>query len=271
MSVAKTKEHYQALLPFTVDENQKEIISLLMEHGSSRKVAEITGKYATNVRRMVRRVEQRAAKMGHSPEADALGLAPEGYMVKGKSTYYDKDGAVRAQWVKTNIDAEKQYQIMKDVVDELMEGVKPLPPIAPPVTQPEQHLLNIYTMTDTHIGMLAWGKETGTDWDLNIAEQTLTACFADMVKRSPDADTCVIAQLGDWLHYDSLEAMTPTSGHVLDADSRAGKMVAVACRVFESLVDMALAKHNKVVLLIAEGNHDLYGSLWLRTMFARLY
>jgi hypothetical protein len=271
MSSVKPEEHYKSLLPFAVDATQRELLETMIEHKTSRAAAEVLGKYPTNVRRSIRRIEQRAAKMGHSPEADKAGLAPEGYMVKGKSTYYDKDGAVRGQWVKTNVDAEKQLQIMRDVVDELTENVRPKPVPAHPTLKTKSDLLNLYTMTDSHIGMLSWGKETGKDWDLEIAEATLTGCFKDMVDRAPAADTAVIAQLGDWLHYDSLDPMTPTSGHVLDADSRAGKMVAVACRALESLVDMALEKHSKVILVIAEGNHDLYGSLWLRTMFRRLY
>jgi hypothetical protein len=36
-------------------------------------------------------------------------------------------------------------------------------------------------------------------------------------------------------------------------------------------VQRALAKHDRVKLLIAEGNHDLASSVWLRHMFAALY
>jgi hypothetical protein len=270
--IQKTVEHYTQLRAYAYDDAQRAMLDCIIKNdGVVARAAEELGRKETNIYRSVRNMEARAAKAGHSPEADAVGHAPEGYIVKGKSTFYDSDGNIRSQWVKTAIDRDKEIEIIREVVDELTSGIRPLPQLPPPVTKRDEDLLNLYTMTDVHIGMLAWGKETGQDWDLDIAEKTLTACFSDMVRRAPEAEQCVIAQLGDWLHYDGLDALTPTSGHILDADSRAGKMVAVACRTLEALVDMALMKHNKVKLVIAEGNHDLYGSLWLRTMFRRLY
>jgi hypothetical protein len=120
--------------------------------------------------------------------------------------------------------------------------------------------------------MLAWHKEGGEDWDLNIAERTLVGCFEQMVKSSPEASTCVVAQLGDFLHYDSaLSAVTPQSGHSLDADGRMPKMVKTAIRILRTVVDRALKKHQTVVLLLAEGNHDISSSVWLRAMFQALY
>ena len=34
---------------------------------------------------------------------------------------------------------------------------------------------------------------------------------------------------------------------------------------------MALSKHDDVVVLMAEGNHDMVGSVWLRSLFDALY
>lgn len=260
----------EALLPYVETDSQREVFEGIIAHGSVQQYAKQEGRLATNIYRAIKVVQGYAARKGFAPDNDMHHPVAEGYKVKGTSTLYDADGAVKIQWVKTDEDREKAVEVMREVVDAITKDVNPLPPLVAPANL-EEGLLNVYTMTDCHIGMLAWGRETGKDWDLDIAEQTLTSCFADMVRRSPKAKSCVIAQLGDWLHYDSLEAMTPTSGHVLDADSRAGKMVGVACRVLEKLVDMALCRHEEVHLLIAEGNHDLYGSLFMRTMFRRLY
>lgn len=263
-------QQLEALIPFAATENQAEMLQGIVDHGSVAAYANYKGIATTNLYSTIRKLKACAAKKGHAPEHDMHHTVPDGFKVKGTSTLYDRDGEVKIQWVKTNEDRDRAVEIMREVVETITEDVDPLPPFPPPQAV-EDDLLNVYTMTDCHIGMLAWGRETGKDWDLGVAERTLTSCFADMVRRSPKASECVIAQLGDWLHYDGLQAITPTSGHVLDADSRAGKMVGVACRVLERLVDMALAKHSKVRLLIAEGNHDLYGSLFLRTMFRRLY
>jgi hypothetical protein len=48
-------------------------------------------------------------------------------------------------------------------------------------------------------------------------------------------------------------------------------MVEVAIRILRRVVDFALARHARVVVLIAEGNHDMASSVWLRHMFRALY
>ena len=35
-----------------------------------------------------------------------------------------------------------------------------------------QDNLTLYTLTDYHLGMMAWEDEGGRNWDLNIAEET---------------------------------------------------------------------------------------------------
>jgi hypothetical protein len=49
------------------------------------------------------------------------------------------------------------------------------------------------------------------------------------------------------------------------------KMVKTAIRILRTVVAKALEKHQKVVLLLAEGNHDISSSVWLRAMFQALY
>jgi hypothetical protein len=146
--------------------------------------------------------------------------------------------------------------------------VKPLP--APKGHQAEE-LCNLYTLTDCHVGMRAWARETGADWDLAIAEKTLVGAVRHMIAAAPPAATGIVAQLGDWLHFDSLSATTPTSGHVLDADSRFGKVVETSVRILRTVIDLALQRHRKVVVLMAEGNHDLASAVWLRHVFRLLY
>jgi hypothetical protein len=121
------------------------------------------------------------------------------------------------------------------------------------------------------VGAYAWGKETGADWDLSIAERDVTGAVRHLLEACPKAGTCVIAQLGDFLHQDGLAAVTPTSGHQLDSDSRFSKVVQVAIRILRATVDMALERHQRVVVLVAEGNHDLASSVWLRHLFSLLY
>jgi hypothetical protein len=81
----------------------------------------------------------------------------------------------------------------------------------------------------------------------------------------------VFCQLGDFLHWDGMDAVTPASKHLLDADTRFQKLVRVAIRVIRRVIDLLLRKHEEVVVLMAEGNHDPASSIWLREWLHALY
>jgi hypothetical protein len=249
---------------------QLEYIEAIEKHGGIRKACRAEGWHRSGVSASLERLRIRAARNSIS-QHDYTKAVPEGYAIKGVSQYIDKDGKVAGQWVKTNQDAQAQAEAMKAAVEAMCEEIPKLGAVVPPMGT-YGNLCNVYTLTDSHVGMLAWHKEGGADWDLNIAEKTLVGCFAQMVNSSPAAGTCVIAQLGDFLHYDSsLAPVTPQHGHILDADGRMPKMVKFAIRILRTVIDMSLAKHEKVVVLLAEGNHDMTSSVWLRAMFQALY
>jgi len=66
-------------------------------------------------------------------------------------------------------------------------------------------------------------------------------------------------------------ATTPTSGHLLDQDGTPAQMIDLSIECMDYLITEALRTHEKVIVVIAQGNHDLYSALWLRKMFVRLY
>jgi len=219
---------------------------------------------------------RQAQLSGLMPQVQALlggasNSPPEGYKLKGTSTLVDADGVARLQWVKTDASLEKLRAAQQAAFEAMCEELKPLPPVKLLVTKPERDLLNLFTLTDTHIGMLAWDKESGEDWNLSIAERCLVENLARLIAAAPDAEVGILNQLGDFLHFDSLTPMTPTSKHILDADSRYQKVVQVAVRVLRRSIDLMLEKHKTVHVKIMEGNHDPAGSVWLRVMFTHLY
>ncbi len=212
----------------------------------------------------------RLARQGWSPEHDMTKTVPDGFHLKGTSTLYDEDGKPKLQWVKTSIDHERQEQLMLEAVKAMAAEIQPSAALPLPA-HTNAKLLNCYVITDYHMGAKAWGEETGADWDTQIAEQLLVDWFGAAIAQSPDAAIGVFAQLGDFLHWDGIQAVTPTSGHVLDADTRFQKLIRVAIGAIRRITAMLLLKHERVILLMAEGNHDLASSMWLREMFAALY
>lgn len=251
-------------------EAQRRYIDAVNQTGSYNKAAKALGFDIKTVHQGVQRVITKAAMQGYSPKHDMVRPVPPGFLAKGVSTYYNKDGKPTGQWVKSSLDQEKLMAALREAAEAMAEDLPRMQPIKPPTIKAPD-LLNVYTLTDCHVGMLAWHKEAGADWDLVIAERTLTGCFSEMVRASPHADIGFVNQLGDFLHSDGLLPVTPTSGHVLDQDGRYPKLVATAVRILRSVIDMALKKHPRVIVLLAEGNHDMASSVWLRCMFRALY
>jgi hypothetical protein len=195
---------------------------------------------------------------------------PEGYRIKGVSTLYGDDGALKLQWVKSQVDPEA----MRAAIDAALRVMGESIPRAKPVKAPGhcvEHLLSCYVITDYHLGMLSWHEETGADWDTAIAEDLLVAWFESAIAKAEPAKRAVLAQLGDFLHWDGLDAVTPASKHLVDADTRFQKLVRVGIRALRRVIAMLLAKHDHVHLVMAEGNHDPASSIWLREWFAVLY
>ena len=191
--------------------------------------------------------------------------------VIGKSTCRNAKGGIVLEWTKTDRAKEDTLKALRIAVDTLKEEVKPIKSVAKPLLFDNDNLLNQYTLTDYHLGMMSWGEETGDDWDLKLAEDTLVKFFEAAIATSPRANECIFAQIGDFLHWDGLDAVTPASKHVLDADSRFTKLVRVAIRVIKRVINMLLNKYQVVNVLMAEGNHDPASSVWLRELLHSLY
>lgn len=259
----------EGLKQFATD-RQVEIIEAVNAHGSLRSAAKVLGVNHKTLHRAIIAVKKRAQSRGYSPEHDFIRPVPEMFVAKGVSTYYNKDGKPTGQWVKANIDNQKRLQAIEAAIAALCEDVPRIEPSAAPRIA-NAALATVYTLTDSHVGMLSWHRESGEDWDLDIAERVLTGCFQAMIDASPQSAVGIVNQLGDFLHSDGLLPVTPTSGHVLDQDGRFSKVVEVAVRILRSVVSMALARHGKVIVLMAEGNHDMASSVWLRVLFKALF
>ena len=252
---------------------QAEYLDALHKYGSGRKAGDALGVNKSCINDALLAVKHKAALQGYSPDHAMQHTVPDGYVVKGVSTYYDKAGKPSAQWVKSSVDQERQAAIMREACEAMAETLpRVLPTVAPLSTNDK--LANLYTLTDSHVGMLISkddNLDANGDWNLAIAESTLIGCFEHMVNVSPAAKVGIVAQLGDWLHSDGLEACTPTSKNALEQDGRFPQVVKAAVRILRHVVNFALARHEQVVVLLAEGNHDLASSVWLRAMFQALY
>lgn len=197
-------------------------------------------------------------------------LIPAGQKLRGVSTLYDADGNAKLQWVKTKEDLDRTLEIIRETADALKADIpKEIP--APFKGQSDKELLSWYILTDYHIGQMSWAGECGEEWDTDKSCKFLVAWFQKAIAAAPASEVGVLCQLGDFLHFDGLEAVTPTSKHVLDADTRYANVVGCAIKAIRIIISMMLKKHKRVHIIMAEGNHDMASSVWLRALFADKY
>jgi transposase-like protein len=193
-----------------------------------------------------------------------------GNAVVGTSTLY-KDGEVVLEWIKTGTGKDELEQRIRDAFAALKDTIPKAKPTGPTKAKRPQDLMNVHILTDYHLGSKAWREEAGEDWDLSLAEDLLVRWFTRAIEDAPPAAVGVLAQLGDFLHWDGYDAVTPASKHLLDADTRFQKLVRVAIRTTRRIVGMMLKKYDRVHLIMADANHDPASGAWLREMFAAFY
>jgi len=252
-------------------ERQAEVIDALNRAGGYRAASRALGIDRQAIRKAVKACERKAGLAGYAPGVGVNRPLPEHLKLKGTSALVDeRTGETLVQWYKSTEDRDALLTIIRETAQALREDIPPAEPVPAP-TRADPNLLSNYVITDYHFGMLSWAEETGADWDTDIAEDMLYRWFASAASLTPDSERAVLANIGDFLHYDSLEAVTPTQGHILDADTRYPRLVRAAVRALRRVVALLLTKHAHVHLLMAEGNHDLASSVWLRETMAVLY
>ncbi len=181
---------------------------------------------------------------------------PEGHAIKGMSTYLGPQGEVRGQWVKTDQEKQKAWELFWSAAKGATERYRGIASrkVAPKVS--DSKLLALYPLGDPHIGLLAWAPETGQNFDTRIAARELFGVVDMLVERTPRAHTGILANLGDFFHAEDDKQQTPASGHKLDVDGRSAKVDEIGFMLLRRMIDRLLERHRKVVVINVPGNHD---------------
>jgi hypothetical protein len=227
----------------------QEAMQAFKQHGSKTAAADALGvNRGTYNHRLMRAI---AAGL----DEDIVHAAPAGHVVKGVSTQYSGDGTIISQWVKTKA-GQPSFEEITEAIAGAFEEYRGTAEIAEPPVSSEPELATVYPLADWHIGLLAWHREVEQDWDLTIAEAAIGKAMERLVARSPASETAVVLGLGDLLHADNYDNMTARSGHKLDVDGRYPKVLKVATKLVVHTIELALRKHQTVIVRLLPGNHD---------------
>ncbi len=191
-----------------------------------------------------------------SDDPPAFAAVPEGHLISKVSTLLDAQGKVRAQWLQAPKDEQTQWDQFWAACERNAKAYKG---VADPVTAPasnDAETCTVYPLGDPHIGMLSWAKETGQDFDLKIAQRDLAQAVDLLVDRAPASAIAILANVGDFFHAEGDDQKTPTGGNKLDCDTRWMKITDVGFNIMRHLIDRLLAKHELVHVVNVPGNHD---------------
>lgn len=254
------------LKEFATDK-QIEYINAVNKYGGIRQASEALKVFDSTVRRGIESVKKKAAIRGFAPENDMTRIVPSPFVVKGISTYYNKDGKPSGQWVKSQVDADKREEAIREFMETMVADIKGLAPIIPTPQLSNDDLMAIYPMGDPHFGMYAWWEEVGEDFDIKIAEDLTCGAIDRLVNSAPNAKTALLLNLGDMFHADNQQNVSK-SGHQLDVDGRWAKVQQVGLRAMLHCIKRLLEKHEKVIFRINKGNHDGHSSYALALMIS---
>ena len=238
------------------NDREREYLAAVSEHGSQREAARKLGVASSTISRAICAVERRAARAGYSPQHDMTHVVPDGFRVRGVSTYYDNDGKPRGQWVKSAVDSNRAEEIAREAIAVLSEEVRGLAPLTAPPEQVYSDILCVYPFGDPHVGLYTWARECGASFDLEIGRSLTTGAVDRLVSSAPAAETGILLLLGDVFHMNDQRNVTPGHGHQLDVDSRFVKVLQVGIETYRHAVLRALEKHKRVVVKCIAGNHD---------------
>lgn len=196
----------------------------------------------------------RSRSVVQKPETGGKFHVPQGHKIKGVSAFLDANGNVSGQWVRTT-DAPDPIEAAK-VIAETVAAYEYTPINIQSPQDTDEDLATVYPLADLHLGLLAWRRESGQDWDLDIAQREIIPAIARCIQSSPNSKQCVILGLGDLLHFDGYEPVTSRSRNFLDADGRYPKVLSIAVKMLVDAITMALEKHENVLVRVLAGNHD---------------
>jgi hypothetical protein len=182
----------------------------------------------------------------------------------------DAEGRIIQDWIRAMPDVQSTIAL-SDAIKEEFSQYRGLAKLTRPPKETYADLCNYYPIVDPHVGMLAYGKETGESNDLKIGVDRVQGTLQRLIGWSPPAETAVIINTGDFFHADNQRNVTEASGHQLDVDGRDQKVKFAGVNMLRTAIDFALQRHKKVIVKNLKGNHDPNSAMWLNIALGMFY
>ncbi len=260
---------YSEYKDYCVTEVQAKTLRLLESGLSQAQAAKELGINKRNVEKTWKRIREKAAERGFSPEASLNVQIPANQYnhsttIQGKISPEGVFTPTQA-WAKNKEVAE---ECLNDIIDGLLVGRVKAEKL--PKKNTYSKACTKYIVGDHHHGMLAWWREVQANYDLKISESYFKKAMLDCMANVPDTEVGILEILGDFYHCENFEGMTHKSKHSLDTSARFPKMYETGAEMLRWAIEQLRRKHKKVVFVYCSGNHDTipsktvnHGLTWL--------
>lgn len=248
---------------------QRVHLEAIKKYGNATQAAKHTGRAKAGVQAALAAVRKKAARKADVASQFGDGL-PESY-IRGKITIQrNAHGEIVQSWER----ARPEIENLEEIIDRMEARLQDFPrfkPLPAPVGPLPEALTNQISIFDLHVGECVAAENPNEAWSIEHAKRYAIEGTANLIRRLTPAKRLLLVFGGDILHYDGPLPVTPTSRHVLHSDGDAEAMADAGLEIAEACINLALRTHEEVHLVWAEGNHDMFGSMWMRKMFQRLY
>ena len=160
---------------------------------------------------------------------------------------------------------------LKDLCADLLKNPVKLPPIKYTKNKDADALMVECNLSDSHIGKLCWEKETGSNYDLEIATEIFRQAVEYKIQEFKrfKIEKIVFPLGNDFYHIDNYENTT-TKGTPQDVDSRFPK-------IFQEGIKLIIWAINKlreiapVEVILISGNHGRFAEQALSEVISAYY
>lgn len=174
--------------------------------------------------------------------------------------------------VKLRRKAPKGVQLgIQDLLKDLRDQPLKFPAVPKRKKMRDPHLLEI-SLYDAHFGKLCWGEETGTDYDLKIAESDYLAAVDDLLVLVDgyDIERVVLPVGNDFFQVNNWLGTTARGTQVDSTDDRFQKVFRCGARAIQHAV-MRCREFASVEMPWIPGNHDPETSWYLTEYLSAVF
>lgn len=238
---------------------QQQVFSKLRGGATMKTASKELGLSFSAVQHTTARIRSNLRKHDCTPETGYKLLSDAPYSADRKTAHYKvnpESGELElAQiWVKPKV--ENEAKALDKYVEGLMANIKPAPKTKKPKGDLNKDLMSAIFIGDAHVGMYAYAPETKhSDFDSDIASRDIRAAIDDLVERSPNAETGLLVDVGDFMHMSSSHMKT-FAGTDVDVDTRFDRVMETAGCIMQYAIMRMLEKFAKVICVISIGNHN---------------